>query len=404
MKRFSDAELQRVKDRHPISSIIGPHVTWDRAKTQPGKGDFWACCPFHGEKSPSFHCEDPKQRYHCFGCGAAGDQIRFLQDFKGMSFAEAVEALGGDAEAEPLSAEEVARQAAETARRREQAEAEAERRRREEIARALKIWNLGGRVSGTEGAGYVRGRGLLPCPVSLPIRFVPHLKYWHQRKVPGQKKPELFVLFSGPALLLPATFADGSFAGVHMTWIDPARPGKKIQIEDPEAEPNADGTRPLVAPRKYRGSQRGATLKLWTPERFDRLVMGEGWETTASPLVAEFGMPVFERTAYWVAISLQNLGGKAVASVDHPELLNTAGRPLKVPGPVPDLSDPRAIAIPDCVREFLPLGDGDSDRFTVCQVLERAKARYQTPDRVVSPKLAPDGMDFNDLLQEGASA
>ena len=51
-----------IRDRIPISDVIGRRVTWDRRKSQPGRGDHWACCPFHGEKTPSFHCEDAKGR------------------------------------------------------------------------------------------------------------------------------------------------------------------------------------------------------------------------------------------------------------------------------------------------------------------------------------------------------
>jgi DNA primase len=65
--RFSNNFLEELRDRIPISEVIGRHVTWDRKKTNAPRGDFWACCPFHGEKSPSFHCEDKKGRYYCFG-------------------------------------------------------------------------------------------------------------------------------------------------------------------------------------------------------------------------------------------------------------------------------------------------------------------------------------------------
>ena len=52
-----------------------------------------ACCPFHGEKTPSFSVSQPKQFYHCFGCGASGDAIRFLMEYEHQSFVEAVEEL-----------------------------------------------------------------------------------------------------------------------------------------------------------------------------------------------------------------------------------------------------------------------------------------------------------------------
>ncbi|MGD9475964.1 DNA primase [Shinella sp. G-2] len=91
--RFSNAFLDEIRDRVSISDVIGRRVTWDRKKTNVSRGDYWACCPFHGEKSPSFHCEDRKGRYHCFGCGVSGDHFRFLTDLDGLSFPEAVQQI-----------------------------------------------------------------------------------------------------------------------------------------------------------------------------------------------------------------------------------------------------------------------------------------------------------------------
>jgi DNA primase len=89
--RFSPSFLDEIRDRVPISAVVGTRVQWDRRKTNQGRGDWWACCPFHGEKSPSFHCEDQKGRYHCFGCGVSGDHFKFLTELDGMAFPEAVE-------------------------------------------------------------------------------------------------------------------------------------------------------------------------------------------------------------------------------------------------------------------------------------------------------------------------
>ncbi|MCA1259941.1 DNA primase, partial [Nitratireductor aquimarinus] len=91
--RFPNSFLDEIRDRVPISQVIGTRVTFDRRKTNASRGDYWACCPFHGEKSPSFHCEDRKGRYHCFGCGVSGDHFRFLSELDGISFPEAVERI-----------------------------------------------------------------------------------------------------------------------------------------------------------------------------------------------------------------------------------------------------------------------------------------------------------------------
>ncbi|MCQ8784120.1 DNA primase [Mangrovibrevibacter kandeliae] len=95
--KFPPTFLDDIRQRVPISEVIGRRVTFDRRKSQPARGDFWACCPFHSEKSPSFHCEDAKGRYHCFGCGVSGDHFRFLTEAEGLSFPEAVERLAADA-------------------------------------------------------------------------------------------------------------------------------------------------------------------------------------------------------------------------------------------------------------------------------------------------------------------
>jgi DNA primase len=91
--RFSDSFLDEIRTRLPISQVVGEYVIWDKRKSQPQKQDYWACCPFHGEKSPSFHADDRRGIYHCFGCGVTGDHFRFLTENRGMSFPEAVEKL-----------------------------------------------------------------------------------------------------------------------------------------------------------------------------------------------------------------------------------------------------------------------------------------------------------------------
>ncbi len=93
--RFPPSFLDEIRDRVPISSVVGARVSWDKRKTNAARGDYWACCPFHGEKSPSFHCEDRKGRYHCFGCGVTGDHFKFLTELDGLGFPEAVERIAG---------------------------------------------------------------------------------------------------------------------------------------------------------------------------------------------------------------------------------------------------------------------------------------------------------------------
>lgn len=87
-------ELKRVTS---ISRILGKFVTWDSKKTKAAKGDYWACCPFHQEKTPSFHATESRGTYYCFSCHEKGNAFTFLQKSRGMSFTDAVRFLAAEA-------------------------------------------------------------------------------------------------------------------------------------------------------------------------------------------------------------------------------------------------------------------------------------------------------------------
>ena len=89
---LSPAFLDELRARTLLSSVIAPSVKLTKAGRE-----FKACCPFHNEKTPSFYVNDEKGFYHCFGCQAHGDAIRFLTDAKGMPFMEAVKELAAKA-------------------------------------------------------------------------------------------------------------------------------------------------------------------------------------------------------------------------------------------------------------------------------------------------------------------
>jgi DNA primase len=89
--------LDELRTRVTLSSIVGRKVTWDMRKSNLAKGDFWAPCPFHQEKSASFHVDDRKGFYYCFGCHAKGDAVTFVKDSENIGFMEAVEVLAREA-------------------------------------------------------------------------------------------------------------------------------------------------------------------------------------------------------------------------------------------------------------------------------------------------------------------
>ncbi|MEW4466756.1 DNA primase [Parasphingorhabdus sp. JC815] len=85
--------LDELRSRTTLSSLIGRTV-----KVQKAGREFKACCPFHNEKTPSFTINDEKGFYHCFGCGAHGDAIRWMTDQRGLSFMDAVKDLAAEAQ------------------------------------------------------------------------------------------------------------------------------------------------------------------------------------------------------------------------------------------------------------------------------------------------------------------
>lgn len=89
--------LEELRQRLTLSDIAGRKVIWDARKSNAARGDFWAPCPFHQEKTPSFHVDDRKGFYYCFGCHAKGDMVSFVKETENLSFIEAVELLAREA-------------------------------------------------------------------------------------------------------------------------------------------------------------------------------------------------------------------------------------------------------------------------------------------------------------------
>jgi DNA primase len=89
---ISDDKLQELRDRVDLIAVVQRRVPLKKS------GHDWkGLCPFHGEKTPSFYVVPDKKMFHCFGCGASGDAIKFVMQLEGRSFREAVEELAGDA-------------------------------------------------------------------------------------------------------------------------------------------------------------------------------------------------------------------------------------------------------------------------------------------------------------------
>ncbi|MBR9762186.1 MAG: DNA primase [Rhodobacteraceae bacterium] len=142
--------LDELRNRISLSQVAGRKVLWDNRKSVPSKGDMWAPCPFHQEKTASFHVDDRKGFYYCFGCHEKGDAISFVRKTENVEFMEAIEILAREAgmplpERDPQAAQKAEKRASLT----------------DLMEEAVKFFSLclrGG--AGREAAAYLDRRGL----------------------------------------------------------------------------------------------------------------------------------------------------------------------------------------------------------------------------------------------------
>ena len=139
--------LDELRARTLLSAVISPSVKLIRA------GREWkACCPFHNEKTPSFTVNDEKGFYHCFGCGAHGDAIRFLTDQRGLPFMDAVKELASKAGMEVPAPDPGARERAERTATLTDVMASCQKWFAEQLAG----------IEGAEARDYLKSRGIDP--------------------------------------------------------------------------------------------------------------------------------------------------------------------------------------------------------------------------------------------------
>jgi DNA primase len=157
--RSADAEaafrraVDEAKAAHNLSDVVGRRTTLKRRGRE-----LVGLCPFHHEKTPSFEVNDAKGFYHCHGCGAGGDAIRFLMELDGLSFRGAFQALTGGTFPIVSEEERAKRKAADAA----------EDRRRRDLART--IWAKSVPAAATLAEVYARSRGIT-APLPPTVRF-----------------------------------------------------------------------------------------------------------------------------------------------------------------------------------------------------------------------------------------
>src|ERR1035437_1438968 len=372
--RITEAELEDLKSRNPCDIVAGGWVSLRR----------------HGQKmvGPCPICSaDPKSRdatrfecwadgWVCAVCADGGDVIRLVERVNGCSFMDAIAFLGGKRELVPGEA-----MLAEAHRAKLRAYRERERRK------LWAMWHPAVPIAGTVAESYLALRHL-----TAPVTSTARLRYLANCPMYVTGAASTKPVHTGPAMLAAIVGADGRFSGLHITWLDLARPKGKAEVPDPT-------TGDLLPAKKVRGSKSGGRIEIVPRAAPRRLIIGEGIETVLAVWTALDGAGQdLTDTAFWSAVDLGNLGGRAAATVPHPTLKTANNHTRRVPGPVPDLTSP-GLAIPDSVEDIVLLGDGDSDRFLTECALARAAARFAREGRTVCIAWAPAGSDFNDVLQ-----
>lgn len=346
-----------------------------------------------GAKSGAFNCRK---------CGLAGfGGIDLMMQARGLAFLPACEELAGPppsgavwTEADKAAwREEQAREQAERAKEAEKQAALAAQFREDERKRLWKLWTSAVPASvNADVAAYLAARAIEGVDAYF-LRALPDYEYFHGQGADG--KP--CVIHRGPVMLACFQRADGRFGGLHITYVDPARPGRKMALTDPE-------TGEALNAKKMRGTKKGCAIPLAgaPPQAMRRLFIGEGVETVGSVRTALMrSHALLRHDAFWAAGDLGNLGGPHAQTIAHPSAKTASGRAQTVPGPQPDMAGP-AIMIPPGVSEIVLLGDGDSEPFLTQQAMLRAAARWRKPGRLTRIVMAPEGLDFNNVLMGAA--
>lgn len=329
-----------------------------------------------------FSIQTVENKWNCRNCGIGGyDAISLVQHldarFENMAvkdaFIKVCEVVTGRSAQEAMSREEADRRKAELEAKRRKNEKIAEQKRAEARAAAHRLWKAA-RPAGHVIAEYLEARkiNIEPEQLRMAVRQATALSYYHD----GKKRHE------GPAMICAIQWANGYFGGVHRTWTDPARPKGKALIL------SADGKEALDS-KKTLGSLGDGAIRLFTPPDARRLVLGEGNETTLTPMAYAFQ----EQTAYWSGINIGHMAGRAARDERG-----------KIVADQPDMADEKCFRVPDWCEELILLGeDQGSDEKKAAktrQALARAARRHlrRRPDLIVKIAWPGSDGDFNDLV------
>jgi DNA primase len=175
-------DLDAIRQAHSLSSV----VAGSGVKLKQAGSEWKACCPLHHDRTPSFTIFDGGQRFQCFGCGASGDVLDFLQKLHGVGLRDAAEMLIGSylpsIDVRPLPANDVG----------------------DRLDEARGIWRTAEPAKGTLAETYLRSRGIdLPIPETIRFALIPYGKK-------GPNYPCLVAVVAGP---------DNKLSGIQRTYL-----------------------------------------------------------------------------------------------------------------------------------------------------------------------------------------
>lgn len=372
-------------------------------------GDFWGCCPFHSEKTASFHILRRRGIYKCFGCGAGGDAVRFWKELNGLGFGDAVRDLAsmtgvdvddpltpssrsplGPRSADPLPpGEENTSRRPVIADQLDHGPDPAEQHRKVEKARTnywLKTKPLAGTVAETYllEARAIRARFVEGVSA---LRFLADCPYWAR---PGDGE-RFEIIHSGPALAAGMQTPDGRFSAVHLTYLERDGSDKLRLWKRPPNRLTGDVGEPFPA-KKIQGLAGAAAVRLCDPA--PDMAVAEGIETALSS-------PSCGGPPAWAAGSLNNMAGPGIEGGYQKPY--PSDRRRKLPTEFPDLSRP-AFAFPAGCERATVIGDGDTkDQFVLAALLKRAVRRFRMQGIDAGYVITPPGTDLNDLWREDAA-
>lgn len=370
--RADDPRVAQAKAK-PIKDVAHSlNLYW----LQRGHPEITGHCPVCGgadkRGSDRFHINLRKNSFYCRKCDVGGDQIALVRFVRGCGFVEALDWMFGPVQdLSPEERERIARKAEADATKQEE---DAARYRRKAIADARSIWQACRPASGTEVEGYLERRSIdIAALGGVPscIRFHPSLRY-------VTKEDGAFVTHhEGAAMVAAIQAPDGTFCGVHRTWLDLSRPkGKALITHRTTGEP--------LEVKKALGSKKGGAIRLTGRLQAETMVSAEGLETTWSAMAPK----VYEGAAFWCLVDKGNMSGR-----------KQKGPGLKYAG-LPDLEDGEAFVPPPWVRRLIFVMDGDSEprdtRASMEAGLRRAMALR--PGLMGQIAAAPNGFDLNDVL------